>query len=99
MKVKELPENTNLTDIKVELPSYALNEYKSYLGGEKEMWIVGAMMGDWFLSPDPKSQNKRTLFPMPITIEPRDILEWNVVDIEPRDILEWSKEEPTVPSE
>lgn len=81
MLVKELPEGTNLTEIKVILPDDVLEKYKAYCGGEKEMYIAGSMMGDFFLSPNPKTDGKgeRRLYPMPETIDPSDILEWEVV--------------------
>lgn len=80
MKVKELPENTNLADIQVELPDDVLTQYQEYMGGEKKMYIVGSMMGDFFLSPDPKTKGSRRLYPMPLAVEPQHILEWEVAD-------------------
>lgn len=79
MKVKELPENTNLTKIKVKLPDDVLKQYKEYAGGESEMYIVGATMGDFFLSPNAPGTKSRRLYPMPIGINPSDILEWEVI--------------------
>lgn len=79
MKVNQLPENTNLTNVMVKLPDNVLAEYKDYCGGEPEMWIVGSMMGDFFLSPAPPStKGERRLYPMPISVVPSDILEWEV---------------------
>lgn len=81
MKVKELPEDTNLAEVLVELPDEALERYRDYAGGEKRMYIVGSMMGDFFMSPmKPHPKKSRQLFPMPISITPQDILEWEVVD-------------------
>ncbi len=81
MNVQDLPEKTNLTKIKVKLPKKALDQYKSYCGGEEEMWIVGSMMGDFFLTPDkPTKEGERKLFPMPELINPGDILKWKVVE-------------------
>lgn len=80
MKVKELPQDTDLTTVKVELPNNVLTKYKNYVGGEKEMYIVGNMMGDFFLSPFPKTtKGDRVIYPMPLGVFPEDILEWNVV--------------------
>lgn len=78
MKVSELPENTNLTKVKVRLPKDVLKKYKEYAGGEKEMYIVGSMMGDFFLSPTIKKE--RRLYPMPLGVIPEDILNWEVVE-------------------
>lgn len=81
MKVKELPKDTNLTKIKVKLPDDVLKAYKEYAGGEPEMWIVGSMMGDWFLSPiAPGIKGKRRLYPMPISVEPFHILDLDVAE-------------------
>lgn len=81
-KVNQLPENTNLTKVKVKLPDNVLKDYKDYCGGEPEMWIVGDLMGDFFLSPlHPDTKGERRLYPMPINVVPSDILEWEVVEV------------------
>jgi len=81
MFVKELPENSNLANIKVQLPEKVLEQYQAYCGGDAQMWIVGSMMGDWFLSPNPPNiKGERRLYPMPIGIEPSNILEWEIVE-------------------
>ena len=81
MKVKELPEDTNLAKVLVELPDDMLKQYKDYAGGEKRMYIVGQLMGDFFMSPTkPHPKKSRKMFPMPLGIEPSNILEWEVVD-------------------
>ena len=79
--VKNLPKDTNLTKVKVKLPDNVLEEYKGYCGGEPEMWIVGDLMGDFFLSPTAPTPEHRRLYPMPITVQPSDILDWEVVEI------------------
>lgn len=80
MKVKDLPENTSLATIKVRLPKKTLVEYKAYCGGEEQMYIVGSMMGDFFLSPvSPETKGEKKLYPMPPSVVPQDILEWEVV--------------------
>lgn len=84
VKVKNLDKGTNLTKVKVKLPEDVLASYKKYYGGEPEMWIVGSLMGDFFLSPDaptPDGKGKRSLFPMPVNVEPSDILEWEVSEV------------------
>jgi hypothetical protein len=80
MKVNELPEKSNITNVKVKLPVDALEKYKKYAGGEEEMWIVGWTMGDFFMSSDGKDKKSRRLYPMPESIKPQDILEWEVVE-------------------
>jgi hypothetical protein len=81
MKVSELPENTNLTEVKVKLPSEVLKDFKNYMGGEQEMYIIGFTMGDFFLSPQPKSIKERRLYPLPPHIEASNILDWEVVEV------------------
>jgi hypothetical protein len=78
MKVKDLPSETNLTQIKVILPPKVLKLYKEYGGGERKMYIGGALMGDFFLTPHPPGTEKRRLYPMPSGVEPSDIVEWEV---------------------
>jgi len=80
MLVKDLPKNTDLAKIKVRLPAPVLASYKRYCGGEPEMWIAGSTMGDFFLSPHPPSGGERRLYPMPIDVQPSDILKWEVVE-------------------
>lgn len=80
-KVNQLPEKTNLTKLKVKLPPAVLEAYKNYCGGEEEMWVVGDLMGDFFLSPlPPDTKGERRLYPMPPEVVPADILEWEVVE-------------------
>jgi hypothetical protein len=81
MKVSELPKGTNLTKVKVKLPLEILQKYQDYAGGKKEMWIVGGMMGDWFMSSSSPKNKKRRLYPMPIGVDPIMILEWDVVKV------------------
>ena len=80
MLVKELPEGTNLTLVKVKLPEAALESFKGYAGGEPEMWVAGPMMGDFFLTSNARGDEKKRLYPFPVNLEPSDILEWEVVE-------------------
>lgn len=82
-KVSDLPKDSNLTKVKVRLPDNVLKLYKEYGGGEPEMWIAGAMMGDFFLSPNPPGPGERRLYPMPVQVEPTDIIGWEVVEVLP----------------
>jgi hypothetical protein len=68
MLVSELPESTNLMLVRVILPDDVLEKYVNYLGGEKEMYVVGSFMGDWFMSPTPSSKEERRLYPMPVSV-------------------------------
>lgn len=79
MRVKDLPEGTNLTDIEIELPKNVLKQFKDYAGGEKIMYVAGQAMGDFFMSTKPKGKGERRLYPLPPMVEPKDILEWKVV--------------------
>ena len=80
MKLKDLPGNTNVLKLKLKLPKIALQEFKEYLGGETEMYIVGPMMGDFFLSPMPPDiKGERRLYSLPISIETSELLEWEVI--------------------
>jgi hypothetical protein len=80
MKITDLPDNFDLTDTLVELPENVLKQFKNFAGGEKHMYIVGATMGDFFMSPDKKGSKKRRLYPLPLSVEPRDIADWEVVE-------------------
>ena len=82
MKVNELPKETNLIFVKVQLPAEALKKFKKFCGGEPQMWIVGDTFGEFFLSPQPpSSEGKRDLYPKPPDVNVADILGWNVVEV------------------
>jgi len=81
MKVKDLPHDTDLKKIKIELPDDVLKAYQDYAGGEKHMYIVGSMMGNFFMSPHPPCPDEsRQMFPMPLSLVPSDMLEWEVIN-------------------
>lgn len=83
MKVKELPENTDITKVKVELPEMVLKAFKAYTGGKKHMYPVGNTMGEFWFSPNkPTKSGKgtRRLYALPYGYMPSVILEWEVVD-------------------
>lgn len=80
MTLKELPEGTDLTKIKLVLPDNILTLYQEYWGGEKEMYIVGELMGDFFMSPNSKEEENRRLYPLPASVLPIDMLDWQVVE-------------------
>ena len=82
MKVNELPKETNLIFVKVQLPTEALKKFKKFGGGEPQMWIVGNTFGEFFLSPQPpSSEDKRDLYPKPPDVNVSDILGWDVVEV------------------
>lgn len=81
LKVNQLPKDTNLTKVKVRLPDKTLKMYQDYAGGEKDMWIGGSVMGDFFMSTDPPDKKERRLYPMPELVEPSHILDWEVIEI------------------
>lgn len=81
MKVKDLPETTDLGDVLIELPDEALAAFEDYLGGEKKMYLVGEMMNEFWMSPNPPKPNgkgNRRLYALPMGYQPSDILEWEV---------------------
>ena len=80
MKVNELPEDTNLTNIQVRLPKDILELFEKSCGGEEVMYIAGPNMGEFFMSPDSKESKTRRLYPLPTGIFPTDIIEWEVVE-------------------
>ena len=80
MKVKELPEDTNITKVKVRLPEDVLQSFKDCLGGEPEMWIAGQIMGEFFISPNSPETKERRLYPLPFPYLPNIILEWEVIE-------------------
>lgn len=84
MKVKDLPKDQDLLNIPIILPDEVLKQYQDYCGGEKVMYIVGPIMGDWFMSPQPPGPKERRVYPIPIGVSPQDILEWEVKQSEIR---------------
>ena len=79
MKVSELPNDKDLSDVLIELSDEVLEDFKAFLGGEKRMYLVGETMGEFWLSPDPKAEGqKRRLYALPMGYVPSDILDWEV---------------------
>lgn len=80
VRLKDLPPNTNLVNIKVKLPAKALKTFISYGDGEKEMYPVGAVMGyGCMMSPDKPGTSERRLYPLPPEISQTEILEGKIV--------------------
>ncbi len=81
MKVKDYPEETAIQNLLLRLPDDVLKDFQEYVGGERDMYFVGSMMGDIFMSPIHPTDATRALYPFPIHIEPKDLLEWEVISI------------------
>lgn len=86
MKVKDLPDNSDLFNMKIKLTPELQQLYADYSSkGEDEIYLVGPLMGDWFISPHPPDHVKengekgREIYPMPLMVEPRDFLECEVL--------------------
>ena len=81
MKVEEL-KGVNLTKVKIKLTGELKEAYENYSSkGEDEIFLVGAVMGDWFISPDAPTNGKRSLYPMPLEVEPHMFTECEVIEI------------------
>jgi hypothetical protein len=80
VKLKELPKDTNVQNYCVRLPKKVLKAFKEYAGGEPIMYPVGPVMGYGFMfSPQAPTEKNRRLYPMPETIELKEILNWTIV--------------------
>jgi hypothetical protein len=82
MKIKDLPEDSNVkvSDLKVKLPEHILefaNQFSSKIS--KEVWLVGPMMGDWFVKINRDDTRVYPLFRDNITFS--ELSEWEVVEI------------------
>ena len=78
MLVSDLPEDECIDNVRIRLPDEVLNEFKDFAGGESVMYVVGNVMGYGFMmSPDPPG-DERQLYPLPMSVKPRDILSWEV---------------------
>lgn len=94
-KLKDLDDGVNLIGVKLKMTPEIQESYANYSSkGEEEFYIVGEMMGDFFISPDAPSKDKkgsRTLYPMPIEIFPSDLFGCEVISILCSEC--WNKEE------
>lgn len=79
MKVKKYLGISRLKDVLVRLPDDVLEEYEACCGGSREMYIIGWKGGDFFLSPDAPGIPKRVEYPMPRSVHPMEILEWEII--------------------
>lgn len=78
MLVKDLPDDTLTKDVKVIIPDEALKAFQNYFGGERVMYIVGSIMGSLMFSPLPPETKERWLYPLPMDVDPSEILDWEV---------------------
>ena len=83
MKIIDLidsEENFELAKLLIRLTSKMKEAYENYCSkGEEEAYLVGEVMNDWFISPDPPGKEKRTLYPLPMEVEISDFLECEII--------------------
>jgi hypothetical protein len=82
MKIKDLPEDSDvkISDLKVKLPENILefaNQFSSKI--PEEVWLVGPMMGDWFVKINRDDTRVYPLFRDNIPFS--ELSEWEVVEI------------------
>ncbi len=80
MTIEELPEKTNLFDIKVKLP-IPTRLFANQCGDKvnEEVWLFGPFMGDWFVR---NNREDKVILPLFRTSIPWDELKkWEVVEI------------------
>ena len=82
MKLNELQKDTNLTQVKVKIPTNVLEQMRKLQGEEveDEMFIASATMGEFWLSPNPPNAGSRRLFFLQSPYVPADILGWEVAE-------------------
>ena len=78
MKIKDLPDNTNLQYVPVRLPDdiYFASSLPAYRKKNVPVYLWGWIMGDFFVKLNPKS---RKIYPMYWASMPENIKEWEVV--------------------
>jgi hypothetical protein len=78
VKIKDLPQDTNLQNIRVKLPKhiYASSSLPMYGIKNKPVYLQGWVMGDFFVKTDLKSSQ---IYPMFWSFVPSDFQEWEVV--------------------
>jgi hypothetical protein len=77
MKIKDLPTDTNLQQIQVKLPKniYMASSLPMYGIKNKFVYLMGFVMGDFFVKTDLKSSK---IYPMFWSTIPSDIKEWEI---------------------
>jgi hypothetical protein len=78
-KIKDLPKDTPLADVKVRLPKdvYERSSLPMYNLKNVPVYLIGWMMGDFFVKTNKASG---TVYPMFWSSIPNDINEWEVVE-------------------
>lgn len=78
VKIKDLPDTTDLQKVKVKLPPhiYKPSSLPMYGIKNKPVYLQGWVMGDFFVKTDLKSSQ---IYPMFWSFVPSDIKEWEVV--------------------
>lgn len=78
VKIKDLPDSTDLQKVKVKLPTHIYKASSLPLYGikNKPVYLQGWVMGDFFVKTDLKSSQ---IYPMFWSFVPSDIKEWEVV--------------------
>lgn len=79
MKIKELPENTSLKDIKVVLPKsiYESSSLPKYGIKNVPVYLQGWTMGDFFVK---VKKDSKQIYPMFWGSIPSDISEWEIAE-------------------
>lgn len=77
LKIKDLPENTDLQTVKVKLPDdiYMASSLPLYGIKNKFVYLWGWGMGDFFVKTDLRSTQ---IYPMFWSVQPLGITEWEV---------------------
>ncbi len=78
MKIKDLPSDTNLQNLKVMLPDkiYKASSLIYYGIKNQPVYLMGWVMGDFFVKLD---KNSSKIYPMFWDVVPDDFLEWEVI--------------------
>jgi hypothetical protein len=81
LKIKDLPKDTNLQNLKVKLPRhiYESSSLPLYKIKNVPVYLMGWVMGDFFVKTNKKSTQ---IYPMFWDFLPSDFKEWEVVNFE-----------------
>jgi hypothetical protein len=84
MKLKDLDPKIDIGNVKIKLTEDLKKAYDEYAGPHDtdEVYIVGDMMGDFFISTDAPDKTKRQLYPMPVYRTSQEFLECEVITSE-----------------
>lgn len=79
LKGMKLPSSTNVQVFKLRLPPKVLKAFKAFGGGERDMYICDTYGMGLMMSPQKAGTGKRRLFPVPPSVDTRDMMNWEVV--------------------